>query len=140
MAIEVKAIDISNQELSAQQWAETTTGIYMNMLGACYYDEKTAQYKLPPIKYSDVNLEGEKIKFGNGVELDVMFSCLASEYKNKQEVYDLWWQKAKEIVEDYKKQLQFDDYAKSNNVSLKKLRQTGQLLEKDELNNEHTKN
>ena len=140
MTIEVKAIDISNQELSAQQWAEKTTGIYMNMLGACYYDEKTAQYKLPPIKYSDVNLEGEKIKFGNGVELDVMFSCLASEYRNKKEVYDLWWQKAREIVEDYKKQLQFDDYAKSNNVSLKKLRQTGQLLEKNELKNEYTKN
>lgn len=56
-----------------------------------------------PIQYSDVNMEGEKVRFADGREFMVIYSCLASEYAHKQEVKDEWWAKARELIEGYKK-------------------------------------
>ena len=86
-----------------------------------------------PIKYSDVNLEGEKIKFANDQEYIVVFSCLAEEYEHKQEVRDAWWKAANDLVNSFKESRKIDAYIASNNVDLKKLREEGSLMDKDEL-------
>ena len=128
MAITTKVVDLKDSEYrSAQQYAESQNGVYMNMLGGVRYDEVTGKYIMAPIKYSDANLEGEKIKFSNGIELQVIFSCLASEYKNKKEVYNQWWDKAEHLIQMYKEQKQIEAYVKENNIDLEKLRDEGSL-------------
>ena len=83
-----------------------------------------------PIQYSDVNMEGEKIRFADGREFTVIYSCLASEYAHKQEVKDEWWSKARELIEGYKQAQQMDDYVNSHHdVDLNKLREQGSLDE-----------
>ena len=59
MAITTKNIDLSKEYASEQQWAENTNGVFMNMLNGVTYNEIDKKYHLLPIKYSDVNLEGE---------------------------------------------------------------------------------
>lgn len=131
MTISTKVIDLDNTEFkSIQQYAENTKGVWMNMLNAVAYNPTDNKYHFPPIKYSDVNLEGEKIKFASGQEFTVIFSCLASEFANKKKVKDAWWKKAKELVEAYKEQIKLDSYIASNNVDLKKLRKEGLLEDK----------
>jgi hypothetical protein len=128
MTISTKVIDLKDTEFtSSQEFAENTTGIYMNMLGGVRYDEVTGKYMMAPIKYSDADLTGEKIRFSNGIELQVIFSCLAKEYKNKKEVYNQWWDKAENLVKMYKQQKQIEAHVKSENIDLKKLRDDGEL-------------
>lgn len=128
MTITTKEIDLTKSEYkTAQEYAQNTVGVYMNMLGGVRYDELTGKYIMAPIKYSDANLEGEKIRFSNGMELQVVFSCLASDYKNKKEVYNQWWDKANEIIKMYKEQKQIENYVKENNIDLKKLKDEGSL-------------
>ena len=128
MTITTKLIDLKDTEYkSAQEYAENSNGVYMNMLGGVRFDEITGKYIMAPIKYSDANLEGEKIRFNNGVELQVIFSCLAKEYKNKKEVYNQWWDKAEEMIRMYKEQKQLESHIKSENLDLKKLREEGSL-------------
>ena len=137
MTISKKDLDLTTSEyLSAQSYAEATKGIWMNMLNAISFNEVDHKYHMPPVQYSDVNLEGEKIKFASGQEFTVIYSCLASEYKNKKEVYDTWWNKAKELKQAYEEQRKLDAHIASNNTSLKKLRSEGQLLSKEELDAE----
>ena len=137
MAISKKDLDLTTTEhISAQSYAEATKGIWMNMLNAISFNEVDHKYHMPPVQYSDVNLEGEKIKFASGQEFTVIYSCLASEYKNKKEVYDKWWTKAKELKEAYIEQRKLDAHIASTNTSLKKLRAEGQLLTKEELDND----
>lgn len=134
MAITTKVIDLDKTDFkSEQQFAENTKGVWMNMLNAVAYNEIDNKYHFPPIKYSDVNLEGEKIKFASGQEFTVIFSCLASEYANKKEVKDAWWNKANELVKAYKEQNKLDAYIATNNIDLKKLRKEGKLDDKDNL-------
>lgn len=133
MAITSKVIDLDQTEFkSIQQYAENTKGVWMNMLNAVAYNPTDNKYHFPPIKYSDVNLEGEKIKFSSGQEFTVIFSCLASEFAHKKEVKDAWWNKAKELVKAYKEQAKLDSYIASNNVDLKKLRKIGALDDNEE--------
>jgi hypothetical protein len=128
MTITTKIVDLKDTDCrSAQQYAESQNGVYMNMLGGVRYDEVSGKYILAPIKYSDANLEGEKIRFANGMELQVIFSCLAKEYKNKKEVYNKWWSKAENLVKMYKEQKQIENYVKAENLDLKKLRDEGSL-------------
>ena len=54
------------------------------------------------------------------------------EYKNKKEVYDQWWAKAKEVIKMLKEQEQIETYVKQNNIDLKKLRQEGSLNEEND--------
>ena len=137
MAVTKKDVDLTNTDyVSAQSYAETKTGTWMNMLNAISFNETDHKYHMPPIQYSDVNLEGEKIKFASGQEFTVIFSCLASEYKNKKEVYDLWWKKANELKAAYQEQVKLDAHIASTNTDLKKLRKEGQLLNKEELDND----
>ena len=137
MAISKKDLDLTTTEhVSAQSYAESTKGIWMNMLNAISFNEVDHKYHMPPVQYSDVNLEGEKIKFASGQEFTVIYSCLASEYKNKKEVYDEWWTKAKELKKAYEEQRKLDAHIASNNTNLKKLRAEGQLLDKEELDND----
>lgn len=137
MGIQSKYIDISGKEFaSEQQWAENTKGIFMNMLAGVRWDPVDNKYKMAPIKYSDVNLEGEKIKFSSGQEFTVVFSCLASDYANKKEVKDLWWEKANELVSSYKEQKKLEAHITSNNTDLKRLRKEGVLKDQEELDNE----
>ena len=117
---------------SPQSWAEKTPGVYMNMIGLAGKNPVDGKYHFAPIKYSDVNLEGEKIKYGNGTEATVIYSCLAMEYKNKKEVYDMWWQKANEAIKTLQEQEQIENYVQQNNVDLKKLRQEGSLNEEND--------
>ena len=49
---------------------------------------KVNKYKMAPIVYSDVPLEGEKVKYGSGQEFVVNYSCLAEEFAHKTEVKD----------------------------------------------------
>lgn len=137
MAIKQKFIDISDKFSSAQEFAEQTKGIWMNMLNAVYYNEVDNKYHMSPIKYSDTNLTGEKIKFSSGQELTVVFSCLAEEFAHKKEVKDAWWKKANELVEAYKEEMKLDAHIKSNNTDLKKLRKEGALLNQEELDKEY---
>lgn len=128
MSIGKKEINLKETEFkTAQQYAENTTGVWMNMLGGVRFDPVDNKYKLAPIKYSDCSLEGETIKFGNGVELQVLYSCLAKDYANKKEVYNEWWENAKKIVQKYKEQMQVKEYVESNDIDLKKLREQGSL-------------
>jgi hypothetical protein len=136
MAITTKNIDLSKEYASEQQWAENTNGVFMNMLNGVTYNEIDKKYHLLPIKYSDVNLEGEKIRFSGGQEYTVVFSCLAKEYAHKTEVRDAWWQKARSLVEAFKEERKLDGYLASNNTDLKKLRSQGNLLDKDDLEKE----
>jgi hypothetical protein len=137
MAIETKHVDISEKEYASQQeWAENTKGVYMNLLGGVRWDPTDNKYKMAPIKYSTVPLEGEKIQFGGGQEFIVMFSCLAEEYAHKKEVRDLWWEKANEVVNSYKEQKQLQDHIATNNTDLKRLRKEGLLKTQEELDNE----
>ena len=138
MAIEQKTIDISADEnyASKQKWAEATSGIFMNMLAGVRYDTVRNKYVMAPIQYSTVNLEGEKIKFSSGQELMVVFSCLASEYANKKEVYDKWWDAAKTLIKSYKEQKQLEAHIESNNTDLKTIDKEGLLKDEDELNND----
>lgn len=138
MAIEQKIIDISTNEdyASKQKWAEATPGVFMNMLAGVRYDTLTNKYVMAPIQYSTVNLEGEKIKFNGGQELIVVFSCLASEYANKKEVYKKWWDAAESLIKSYKDQKQLEAYIATNNTDLKKLRKEGLLQNEDELKDE----
>lgn len=127
MSVTKKNIDISKEELTKQQWASKTKGIFMNMLSGVFYNPQDGKYHMPPIQYSDCSLEGEKIKFANGQELIVIFSCLAEEFEHKQEVKDQWWAKAREVKESYLKQKQIEEHVASNDVDLKKLRKQGAL-------------
>lgn len=128
MTVTTKVIDLKDTEYrSSQQWAESTNGVYMNMLAGVRYDEITGKYRIAPIKYSDANLEGEKIRFSNNIELQVVYSCLAKDYKNNKSVYNEWWEHAKKLVQMYKDQKQIEAHVKSNNVDLKKLRDEGEL-------------
>ena len=137
MAVTKKDIDLTKTDyVSAQSYAEAKTGTWMNMLNAISFNEKDHKYHMPPIQYSDVNLEGEKIKFASGQEFTVIFSCLAAEYKNKKEVYDAWWKKANELKAAYQEQVKLDAHIASTNTDLKKLRKEGQLLNKEELDND----
>ena len=61
------------------------------------------------------------------------FSCLAEEYEHKQEVRDAWWKAANDLVNSFKESRKIDAYIASNNVDLKKLREEGSLMDKDEL-------
>jgi hypothetical protein len=134
MAIETKIIDLTNTEFSSEQeYAENTPGVFMNLLGGCYYDPVTNKYKLPPIKYSSVSLLGEKIRFNNNQEFTVLFSCLGVEYKHKKEVYNKWWEEARKLVDAYKEQVKIDEHIRTNNTDLKKLRREGLLLTSEEL-------
>jgi hypothetical protein len=108
----------------------------MNMLNGVTYNEVDKKYHLLPIKYSDVNLEGEKIRFSGGQEYTVVFSCLAKEYAHKTEVREAWWEKARSLVEAFKEERKLDGYLASNNTDLKKLRSEGNLLDKDDLEKE----
>ena len=140
MTISKKDLDLTTTEhISAQSYAEATKGIWMNMLNAISFNEVDHKYHMPPVQYSDVNLEGEKIKFASGQEFTVIYSCLASEYKNKKEVYNKWWEKAKELKQAYIEQRKLDAHIASNNTSLKKLRAEGQLLSKEELEDDTNK-
>lgn len=130
MAITNKMLDITKEGMSEQQYAEQH-GLFMNMLGGCRWDPLRNRYVMAPIKYSDVDLTGEKIKFQGGQEFQVIFSCLASEYAHKQEVKDAWWEKAKWLVEQYKQQEKIEAYIKTNNTDLKKLRKEGKLLDEE---------
>ena len=134
MAIEQKTLNLDETKYkSEQEWAIHTPGIWMNLLGGIRFDPVTNKYTIAPIKYSTVNLEGEKIKFASGQEYQVIFSCLASEYANKRDVYDAWWKKVEELKEAYKQQKQVESYIKENNVDMNDLRDKGDLLTQDEL-------
>lgn len=132
MAITQTSIQIPDGE-TEQSWAEKTPGVYMNLVGLAGKNPVDGKYHFAPIKYSDVSLEGEKIKYGpKGQEATVLFSCLAMEYKNKQEVRDMWWAKAKEAIESLKQQEQIEAYVKQENIDLKKLRKEGSLEEEND--------
>lgn len=137
MAIEQKTFDLDKTKYKSEhEWATHTPGIWMNLLGGIRFDNKTNKYVVAPIKYSDVNLEGEKIKFASGQEYQVIFSCLAIEYANKRDVYDTWWNKVEELKEAYKQQKQIESHIKTNNIDVKKLRNEGNLLTQEELDKE----
>lgn len=131
MAVTQSAIEIP-EGLTEQQWAEQTPGVYMNLVGLAGKNPVDGKYHFAPIKYSDVSLEGEKIKYGNGTEATVIYSCLAMEYKHKKEVYNKWWEKANEAIEMLKKQDQIENYVQQNNLDLKKLRNEGSLNEEND--------
>lgn len=133
MGINVKQVDLTDSEYTnALDWA-ADKGYWMNMLGGIRYDTVTGKYVMAPIKYSDVSLLGEKIKFASGQEFQVVYSCLAAEYKNKKEVYDEWWDNAKKIKEGFLEQQQIAEHIASNNTDLKKLRKEGALLDKEDI-------
>lgn len=137
MAVEQKIVELDKTDYKSEQsWAEHTKGVYMNLLGGCRWDPIDNKYHVAKIHYSDCDLTGEKIKFASGQELTVLYSCLAEEYANKQEVKDTWWAKTRELVENYKEQVQLENHIKTNNTDLKRLRKEGALLEKDELDKE----
>lgn len=137
MAITQKIIDLDTTEYASEhEWACHTKGIWMNMLNGIRWDKDRERFIAAPIKYSDTNLEGEKIKFASGQEMMVIFSCLAMDYANKQETRDAWNAAAQKLKEGYLEQQQIEAYVKSTNTDLKKLRKSGQLLEKHELDEE----
>ncbi len=118
--------------LTEQEWAEQTPGVYMNLIGLAGKNPIDGKYHFAPIKYSDVNMEGEKVKYSDGREATVLFSCLAMEYKNKKEVYDMWWAKAREAINSLKEQEKIETYTKQNNIDLKDLRRSGALEEEND--------
>lgn len=115
-----------------QSWAEKTPGVYMNLVAMAGKNPVDGKYHFAPIVYSDVNMEGEKVKYPDGREATVIFGCLAMEYKNKKEVYDAWWIKANEAVKALKEQEQIETYVNQNNIDLKKLRDQGSLDDRPE--------
>lgn len=130
MTIVKKDMELPKEYASRQQWAENQKCVFMNMLNGVSFNTVDNKYHMMPIQYSDVNMEGEKVRFNDNREFMVIYSCLASEYAHKQEVRDEWWAKARELVEGYKKAQQMDDYIASNNgIDLKKMRQEGSLDE-----------
>ena len=131
MAVTQTTFEIPDGE-TPQSWAEKTPGVYMNLVGLAGKNPVDGKYHFAPIKYSDVSLEGEKVKYPNGTEATVIFSCLAMEYKNKKEVYDLWWEKAREAIKTLQDQEQIETYVKQNNIDLKKLRNEGSLVEEND--------
>jgi len=130
MSIGKKKIDLPEEYLSSQQWAESQKCVFMNMLNGVAFNNVDNKYHMMPVQYSDVNMEGEKIRFADGREFTVIYSCLASEYAHKKEVRDEWWSKAKELVDGYKNAQQMEDYIASNNgIDLNKMREQGNLDE-----------
>lgn len=128
MTITKKTVEVPEVFASTQKWAESQKGVFMNMLNGVAFNPVDNKYHMMPIQYSDVNMEGEKIRFGDNREFTVIHSCLAEEFAHKEEVKELWWAKARELVDGYKKAQQMEDYIASNNgVDLKKLRQQGSL-------------
>jgi len=133
MAINVKHVDLTNSDYTnTLDWA-ADQGYWMNMLGGVRYDQITGKYIMAPIKYSDVSLLGEKIRYASGQEFQVVYSCLANEYKNKEEVRNEWWENARNIVNGFKEQQQIAEHIASNNTDLKKLRKEGALLNKEDI-------
>ena len=118
---------------SEQSWAEKTPGCYMNLVAMAGKNPVDGKYHFAPIVYSDTNMEGEKVKYPDGREATIVFSCLAMEYKNKKEVSDRWWTKANEVVKMLKEQEQIETYVEQNNIYLKKLRNQGSLEEKEDV-------
>ena len=131
MAITQTTFEIPEGE-TEQSWAEKTHGVYMNLVAMAGKNPVDNKYHFAPIRYSDVNMEGEKVRYPDGREATIVFSCLAMEYKNKKEVYDQWWAKAKEVIKMLKEQEQMETYVKQNNIDLKKLRQEGSLNEEND--------
>ena len=135
MSVSVKNIDLTETKYNSElDWA-ADKGYWMNMLGGVRYDYTRQKYVMAPIKYSDVSLLGENIRFASGQDFQVVYSCLANEYKNKQEVKDAWWEHANKIVEDFKEQQKIQAHIDSTNTDLKKLRHDGALLDKEDLTN-----
>lgn len=126
------AIEIPEDE-SPQSWAEKTPGVWMNLIGLAGKNPVDGKYHFAPIQYSDINMEGEKVKYPDGREATVLFSCLAMEYKNKKEIRDQWWAKAKEAIKMLKEQEQIESYVKQNNLDLKKLREQGSLDDENDV-------
>jgi len=118
--------------LTEQAWAEKTPGVWMNLIGLAGKNPIDNKFHFAPIKYSDTNLEGEKVKYPDGREATVLFSCLAMEYKNKKEVHDMWWAKANEAIKSLREQEQIETYVKQNNIDLKDLRKQGALNEEND--------
>lgn len=131
MAITKKNIDVPPVYASTQKWAESQKGVFMNMLNGVAFDPVDQKYHMMPIQYSDANLEGEKVRFGDNREFTIIYSCLAEEFAHKESVREQWWAKAKELVEGYKQANQIENYLASNNgIDLNKLRQQGSLDDK----------
>lgn len=134
MTIGTKYIDLVDTDyVSQQQWAENTPGVFMNLLGGCRWDPIDNKYKVVPIKYSSVDLTGEKIRFSSGQEFQVLYSCLAMDYANRQEVKDKWWEEVHKLIDGYKQQKQIQEHIATNNTDLKRLRKEGSLLDKEDL-------
>ena len=53
---------------SPQEWAEQTPGVYMNLIAMAGKNPVDNKYHFAPIQYSDVNMEGEKVKYPDGRE------------------------------------------------------------------------
>jgi len=133
MAVTQKTIDISNTEYNSElEWA-SANGYWLNLLNGITWDEKIKKYRLTPLKYSTVSLYGEKIRFGDGQEFQVIFSCLASEYLHKQKVKDEFNDKIQWLKDQYNEQVKLKRHIDSNNTDLKKLRAEGALANKEDL-------
>lgn len=115
-----------------QSWAEKTPGAWMNLVAMAGKNPLTGKYHFAPIVYSDTSMEGEKVKYPDGREATVVFSCLAMEYANMQEVKNKWWAKAQEVIKALKDQEQIETYVQQNNIDLKKLRDEGSLDDRPE--------
>lgn len=133
MTVNVTNVDLTDSEYNSPlEWA-AAKGYWMNMLGGVRYDYVRAKYVMAPIKYSNVSLVGEKIRFASGQEFQVVYACPAKEYQNKEEVRKEWWENAQKIVDGFKEQQQIKEHIETNNTDLKKLRKEGALLGKEDI-------
>lgn len=139
MAITEKVIDLTNSEKTQAEWLNETKGVWINMLNGVWYNEQDKKYHFVAPIFSDVSLEGEKIKPKSNQEFTVVFSCLHDEFQNNTEVKKQWWAAAEKVKQAYIEQKKIQAHIESNNTDLKRLRKEGALEDKEELAKEfHT--
>ena len=139
MAITEKVVDLTDTNKTQAEWLNETKGVWINMLNGVWYNEQDKKYHFVAPIFSDVSLEGEKIKPRSNQEFTVVFSCLYDEFQNNAEVKAKWWKAAEEVKQAYIEQKKIQAHVESNNTDLKRLRKEGALEDKEELAKEfHT--
>ena len=80
--------------VSMFDWAQTREGIWLNLKNTCRKNPQTGEYE------TQYECSTQPLKEG------VVFSCLATEYRDRQEVRDEWRNLRKQLIDYFKENVE----------------------------------
>ena len=124
----VKEVEIP-EGTSLIDYAKQTKGVYINLLNLCGRSPATGKYEFRYM-LSNKNLEGEKVQIihqGRDLTVNVIYSCLGTDYKDKKQYREEFKKAVDQLVKDYKNQERVEAHIAGENYSLHDLRNKGLL-------------